>query len=272
MTGEYGTSDRPGRHLVVIDVEAASIRSRIDLGPESRPHSIAFLKDDRHVLTTMERSEAIVLVDVIDGEVRKRWPTGGADSHMLRLAPDDTRAYVAARGGRGTLSVIWLDEERPPVVIETGEGAEGIAVSTSGDEIWVANRGSETVSVVSADTLDVTAMFPVAPMNRIEFLPRGQAVIPNGTNEDNTVRYLDFFDEASKQLTRRLELPGPSVAGTGVRMLAADGLLFLADSAADAILVFDPGSGDPLRRIVSSTDNPDGMAWSPRRVAVLSDE
>lgn len=63
---------------------------------------------------------------------------------MLRLAPDDSRAYVAARGGRGTLSVIWLNEERPPVVIATGEGAEGIAVSPRGDDIWVANRGIDS--------------------------------------------------------------------------------------------------------------------------------
>lgn len=269
VTGEYGTRDRPGRHLVVIDIDAASIRSRIDLGPDSRPHSVVFLRDNRHVIATMELSEAIALVDIIDGEVVRTWPTGGVDSHMVRLAPDERHAYVAARGGRGTLSVIWLDEERAPVVIETGAGAEGIAVSPAGDEIWVANRGSETVSVVDAGTLDIIGTIPVAPTNRIEFLPGGQAVIPNGTNADGSLRYVDFFSGDTKQRTRRVSVAGAAESGTGIRLLAADDRLFLADSATDSILVVEPGADDAPQRVMMSPDNPDGMAWSPRRIAVL---
>jgi DNA-binding beta-propeller fold protein YncE len=56
VTGEYGGGNNPGRHLVVIDVAAAEIVARIDLGPNSRPHSIAFLPDSRRVLATMEQS------------------------------------------------------------------------------------------------------------------------------------------------------------------------------------------------------------------------
>lgn len=269
VTGEYGSADNPGRHLVVIDVAAAEIVSRIDLGPGSRPHSLLFLSDNRRVVVTMEQTDLLALVDVVEGDVLRTWPTGGRDGHMVRLSPDETRAYVASRGGQGTLSVIWLDEDRPPEVIVTGAGAEGIAVSPDGESIWVANRDEETVSIVDAETLSVTASFEVPATNRIEFLPNGRAAIPGGTSADGAVRYVTFYDGGSADVVTRLELPGSTAAGTGVRLLAADGLLFISDSALEEISVFDPASGNAPERIVINTDNPDGMAWSPVRVAAL---
>lgn len=271
ITGEYGTADNPGRHLVVIDVAAAEIVSRIDLGPDSRPHSMLFLSDNRRVVATMEQSDLLALVDIVEGEVLRTWPTGGRDGHMVRLSPDDSRAYVASRGGEGTLSVIWLDEDRPPAVIATGAGAEGISVSPDGAEIWVANRDAQTISIVDADTLEVTATIESPATNRIEFLPNGQAVIPGGSSADGSVRHVEFYDGQSTEIVRRLELPGSTAPGTSVRLLAADGLLFLSDSALDEISVLDPASGNAPERIVINTDNPDGMAWSPLRVEVLID-
>ena len=67
VTSEYGGGSNPGQHLVVIDIPAAAIVRRIDLGPDTRPHSIVFLDDNRHVITTLERAEQIALVDIIDG-------------------------------------------------------------------------------------------------------------------------------------------------------------------------------------------------------------
>jgi len=269
VTGEYGGVNNPGRHLVVIDVAAAEIVSRIDLGPNSRPHSIVFLSDNRRVLATMEQSDSLALVDIVEGEVLRTWPTGGRDSHMVRLSPDDSRAYVASRGGEGTLSVVWLDQDRPPEVIPTGAGAEGIAVSPDGAQIWVANRDDQTISVVDAGTLAVTGTIAGPATNRIEFLPNGQAAIPGGSSADNSVRYVTFYDGGSTEVVGSAELAGSDAPGTGVRLLAANGLLFLADSALNEISMLDPASGNPPERIVINTDNPDGMAWSPLRVEVL---
>ena len=266
VTGEYGAGDNPGRHLVVIDVAAAEIVSRIDLGPASRPHSIVFLADNRRVVATMEQSDAIALVDIVAGRVLRTWPTGGRDGHMVRLSPDESRAYVASRGGEGTLSVIWLEEDRPPAVIPTGAGAEGIAVSPDGAEIWVANRGATTLSVVSAGTLQVVATIAGPTVNRVEFLPNGQAVIPGGAGGDAAGRVLTFYDAESRAVARQVELQAGTGGGTGVRLLAADGLLYLADSGRGEIAVLDPASGNPPERVSASTDSPDGMAWSPLRV------
>lgn len=273
VTGEYGSGNNPGRHLVVIDIAAAEIVSRIDMGPNTRPHSIVFLSDSRHVVTTIEQSSAIALVDIIDGKIIRTWPTGGEDSHMVRLAPDDSRAYIASRGS-GTLSVIWLDEEnanRPRTVITTGRRAEGIAVSPDGQQIWVANQGDSTISVVDAQTLEVIAGIEGITTNRIEFLPNGQAVVPGGINTDSMGRYITFFDGPTQEVVRSLQLPSSDDLGTGVRLLAADDVLFLADSALGEITVVAPAAENATEFISNNPNNVDGMAWSPLRLNVLGD-
>ena len=98
-----------------------------------------------------------------------------------------------------------------------------------------------------------------------------KAVIPGGSSADNSVRYVMFHDRETKEVVRRLELPGSTAGGTGVRLLAADDLLFFADGALNEISVLDPAAGDSPERIIINTDNPDGMAWSPLRVGVLQD-
>ncbi len=55
---------------------------------------------------------------------------------MVRLSPDGARTFVSSRGAEGTLSVISLNSESAPVVIPTGAGAEGLAVTKDGREVW----------------------------------------------------------------------------------------------------------------------------------------
>lgn len=267
VTSEYGGGNNPGRHLLVIDIAAARFTRRIDLGPNSRPHSIVFLQDSRHVITTLEQSDRIALVDVIDGEIISTWPTGGRDSHMVRLAPDDSRAYVAARAS-GTLSVIYLDEDRPPTVIPTGARAEGIAVSPDGSQVWVANQGDSTISVVDTQRLQLIDTIEGIPSNRIEFMANGTAVIPGGTAIDGS-RLITLFDGDSRAILRTLALPASSAGGTGIRVLAAGDWLLLSDSALNALSTVAPGPNTPVTPLVSNADNVDGMAWSPRRLAIF---
>jgi DNA-binding beta-propeller fold protein YncE len=143
VTSEYGPNNRPGQRVVLIDIATATIVASIDLGPNSRPHSVVFLPDSRRAVATMQDSDQLALLDLEAQRVLRTYPTGAREGHMVRVSPDGNRAYVTSRGGEGTLSVIYLDEDRPPAVIVTGLGAEGIDVTPDGSEIWVANRSAE---------------------------------------------------------------------------------------------------------------------------------
>ena len=114
LTGEYGPNDSPGRHVILIDIPNARIVGRIDLGENSRPHTAVFLPDGQRAVATMQDSDQIALIDLGTMAVVRTYPTGGREGHMVRLSPDGSRAYVTSRLAEGTLSVIFLDEDRPP--------------------------------------------------------------------------------------------------------------------------------------------------------------
>ena len=155
LTGEYGPNDGPGRHLVGIDVAEGRRVGRLDLGPKSRPHSVVFMPDGRRAVVTLEQSDRIALVDVMNWSVLRTYPTGGREGHMVRLSPDGARAFVTSRGAEGTLSIIALAGEAPPIVIPTGTGAEGLAVTPDGREVWVVNRIAKSISIVDTGSLKV---------------------------------------------------------------------------------------------------------------------
>jgi DNA-binding beta-propeller fold protein YncE len=273
LTSEYGPEDNHGRHIVLIDVASASVVARVDLGPGSRPHTPLFLPDGRHAVATMQESDRLALVDLEARRVVRTYPTGGREGHMVRLSPDGSRAYVTSRGAEGTLSVIFLNEERRPVVIETGAGAEGIDVSADGSEIWVANRQEETISVIAADSLEVVATLSSRPFSgRIEMGPDGFAIVPNGGGQAAPVpRHVRLWDVASRRLIAEVPLPGEPFEGN-FGALIHDGMAFVSDPGEGIIQMFDLDGLGNRTVLLENHESPDGMAWTPVRVNVMEQD
>ena len=195
--------------------------------------------------------------------------TGGSDSHMVRLSPDNRHAFVAARGS-GTLSKITLDGSELTSVIATGARAEGIAVSPDGERVWVANQDASTITAVDADAMEIVGVIGSIATNRVEFLPNGIAVIPGGMEDGADVRHITYFNGSTLAEVGHLALPGSTAFGTGVRLLAANNALFLADSALNEISAVVPAFVGERTVIAINPDNVDGMAWSPLRVTSVA--
>lgn len=274
-TGEYGPNSAPGRHIVLIDIVQARIVGRLDLGPNSRPHTVLFHPDGRHAVSTMQDSDQIALIDLTTMQVVKMFPTGGREGHMVRLSPDGSRAYVTSRGAQGTLSVIFLDENRPPVVIETGRGAEGLSVTPDGSEVWVANRQEESISVIDTERLEVVAQVPSRPFaGRVDIGPNGLAVAPNGGGGGGPIlQYLRVFDVESRSVV------GEAPLNDGVPSDGNFGVLLHGDSAfvgfpdAGTVRIFNINDlSEPPVLLAGSHEAPDGIAWSPLRVGVMNTE
>ena len=102
LTGEYGPNDNPGRHLVVIDVAEGRHAGRIDLGPQSRPHSIVFMKDGQRAVATLELSDRVALVDVPGGRSFGCTPPEDARGTWCGSVPT----------GRGRMSPAGVRQER----------------------------------------------------------------------------------------------------------------------------------------------------------------
>ena len=269
-TGEYGPNERHGRHLVIIDVAEGRLVGRVDLGPDSRPHSVVFLPDGRRAAVTLEQSDRIAIVDVVDRRVLRTYPTGGREGHMVRLSRDGARAFVTSRGGKGTLSVISLERDVPPVVITTGEGAEGLAVTPDGREVWVVNRVARSISIVDTDALRVIETLDVLPdARRAEASPSGRMLVPHGGTDDAPAQYLSVYDVRSRALIQRLPMHegrrGPG--GFGIHVVGERA--FVSDRADRSLFVVELGDLTSRRTLTTGHDDPDGLAVSPVRVAAL---
>ncbi len=273
LTGEYGPENSHGRHVILIDILNARIVGRIDLGENSRPHTAIFHPDGRRALATMQDSDLIALIDLGSMAVIRTYPTGGREGHMVRVSPDGSRAYVTSRLGEGTLSVIFLDEDRPPVVIPTGPGAEGISVSPDGSEVWVANRQEEAISVIDTESLEVVARIDSRPFaGRVEIGPNGRAVAPNGGGGGQPVQqFLRLFDVESREMITEIPLRDGTPGTGNFGVLIHDGLALVSEPGQGTIRLFDLdsfGESEP-DVLVSAHESPDGLAWSPLRVEVM---
>ena len=273
LTSEYGTKERHGQHLILIDIANAIILSRIDIGPNSRPHTALFLPDGKRAVATMEESDQLALVDLEQGKLLRTYPTGGREGHMVRLSADGSRAYVTSRKGAGTLSIIFLNEERDPVVIQTGAGAEGLAVSPDGREIWVANRREETISIVDAESLKIVATLPSRLYaGRIEMSQDGRyAVVPNGSSAGPVPNYLRLYNVKQRQLIVETPLRDgtPQIGYFGV--LIQGNTVFVTDPRIDRAQTFNLPDFSGQGIFLQHHEAPDGMAWSPVRVKVMEE-
>jgi DNA-binding beta-propeller fold protein YncE len=269
LVGEYGPENDHGRTVAILDLAQASIIGRIDLGPDSRPHSIAFLPRGDRAVVTLQDSDKIAVLDLASRTVALTLSTGGRESHMVRLSPDGRWAYVTSRLGQGTLSIIDLESDSPTRVLETGAGAEGIAVTPDGREVWVLDRKAGTISIVdTAQAVVVERLHSRPQANRIAFSRAGEVVVTNGTSGEALVQYVNLYDAGSRKSRKELALKGGQPGTGAFGIWVQDRTVFISDTDGGRILVFDLDAwGSPWVLISGlEKERPDGMGWSPHRV------
>ncbi len=262
-----------GSTLTLIDLAARRVARTIELAPHRRPHGLVFLPDGRRLLVTAEESRALLVVDLERGVVERALTTGAEVSHMVAVAPDGTRAYVANIGS-GSVTVLDLASGERKSEIRTGRGAEGIAVTPDGAELWVTNREDDSVSVIDTASLAVVATLaaPDFPI-RAEATPDGSRILVSCAGSGD----LAVFDRRARALERRVPLPaaagategklfggrfGASSVPIGIEIAPDGKRAWVAHATADLISEVD------LERLAKSGElvagrEPDGMAYTP---------
>ncbi len=269
LTAEYGQDD-PGRRLVVMDIPKAEVLGRIDMGPGTKPHDSVFLPDNRHAVVTLETQDLLAVVDVVLLRVVRTYPIGDAarEGHMICLSPDGGQVYVGGRLGEGTVSVVYLDDDREPTVIQTGLGAEAITVTPDGRNVWVINQDDNTISIIDPDTLTIRETFEAATQpRRLANLPGGRMAVVYGNSETVGIR---IYDTETRAVLNELPIPGDGVGAGGFGFFAIDNTGFVSTRLDGRILVYD--FADPAKApstLVTGHVTPDGMAWSPLRLDVF---
>jgi len=150
VVSNYGTRERPGNSITVIDLARLVVTRTIDLGEYRRPHGMAFFPGDTLLAVTSEVSRAVLLLDFRSGQVIGNVPTSGRASHMLAMssAGDELFTTNIVDGSISRLDVTKRETKR---VIPVAKQVEGIAISPDGKRVWVGSNGDSIVVVVDAE-------------------------------------------------------------------------------------------------------------------------
>ena len=272
LVGNYGTRDEPGSTVTVIDVGTAKVVKTIDLGDSTHPHGIVWFSDEV-ALVTAEDLQALLRVNIESGEIEQKISTGAEISHMVSVARNHGLAFVSNIGS-GSVTVIDLALGILVAEIPTGEGAEGIAVTPDGRQVWVTNRAANTVSVLNA-----TGRHVIAQIEAGEFPIRAEAtadsrfvLVTNAKGNDlSVISTADLkeiarfgFTQVSKGDDGRLfsDRFGDSSVPIGIEIVDSEKRVYVAHANADDISVIDLNEGK-LIGTLSAGKEPDGMGWSP---------
>ena len=210
VASNYGSGQAPGHTLSVIDIANRKELHRVDIAPLMRPHGL-FAAEGK-VYFTAEGSQMIGRYDPISNRVDWQLSTGQEGTHMVYLSKDHNLIFTSNIAS-GTISIFERKGTAPDwrgTVVHVGRGAEGFDVSPDGKELWAANAGDETVSIVDVAAKKVVQTFPVGAKrsNRLKFTPDGRRVLIS----DLTTGDLIVVDAAIRKEIKRLNL-GRSVAG-----------------------------------------------------------
>jgi YVTN family beta-propeller protein len=263
-SGAYNT-------LAVVDLVAQKALPPIDLGPLRGPHGLTFAGGKTWF--TAEGAKAIGSYDPAANSVDWVLGTGQNRTHMIYVSPD-IRLIVTTNVSSGTVSIIEKTAGGPPgqggpmaapggdwneTVVRVGKGSEGFDVSPDGKEIWVANAGDGTVSIIDVASRQVTQTLAadVGGANRLKFTPDGKlALISSLRGSDVTV-----IDTATRKTVKRIAV-GHGAAGI---VMQPDGArAFVACSPDGYVAVINLHSLEGAGRIEAGRD-PDGLAWATRR-------
>jgi len=272
--------------LAVVDLVAQKTLTAVDLGALRGPHGLAFVGGK--VWFTAEAAKAIGSYNPTTKSVDWILGTGQNRTHMIYVSPE-MKLMVTTNVSSGTVSIIEKSAgvtgqggPRPGVpppggragpggpmgtpggdwnetVVKVGDGSEGFDVSPDGKEIWVANAGDGTVSIIDVAKKQVTQTLAadVGGANRLKFTPDGKiALVSTLRGSDVTV-----MDAATRKTIRRIPVGHGSA---GIVMQPDGARAYVACSPDGYVAVIDLHSMEVIGRIEAG-QNPDGLAWVIRR-------
>ena len=264
---DYGGGGAPGRTLTLIDVATRKVARTIDLGDYRAPHGVQFLPGDSLVAVTVEASNAVLMVHVASGTVRRAFDTGQPVSHMVTVRADGKFGYTSNIRGNSITEIDFQTGRTRSLTV--GDQPEGIGVSPDGKEIWAGSNTDGSITVVDAATWRVTHTIAVGERPyRVSFTPDGKSVLASLT-ASSRVR---IYDPQTRREITTIDIAGESDASSLARGGAQPvGIAFSSDSryayvacqGINAVAVIDLRSRTVVRAIPVGP-GPDAVAIAER--------
>jgi YVTN family beta-propeller protein len=255
----YGSAQAPGNTLSVIDLATYREVHRVDLAPQMRPHGL-FAADGK-VYFTCEGTKTVGRFDPATNRVDWVLGTGQDGTHMVALSKKGKLIFTSniASGSVSIFEQTGNPGDWHQSVVKVGRGAEGFDISPNEKELWAANAGDGTVSIIDIAGRKVTETFSVDAKrsNRLKFTPEGKRVLISDLSTGNLV----VIDAASRKEVKRLKV-GSGIAGI---LVSRDGSkAYLGATPDNYVAVVDLKTLEMTSKI-STGKGPDGMDWVSNR-------
>lgn len=250
----YG-DHREGTTLSVIDLDAQKEIHRVELEELRGPHGVMFLAGKFYF--TAEGSNAIARYDAAKNTVDWRATTSQEGTHMLTATPDGGTIFTANIRS-DSVTCIRVNQKTGAYKISqiaVGKGPEGIGISPDGAEVWAANSGDGTMSIIDAGSCRVIGAVDVKTKrsNRVKFTKDGKLVFISDLGAGEIV----VVDVATRKEVTRVKL-GSSVEG--ILMLPDGTRAIVAVSGDNKLAVLDLKTMEVVSTFETGKD-PDGMGW-----------
>jgi YVTN family beta-propeller protein len=250
--GRYNT-------LAVIDLVGHKALPSVDLGALRGPHGLAFVGGK--VWFTAEAAKAVGSYDPDKKDIDWIMGTGQNRTHML-LVSGDMKRVITTNISSATVTFIEKGataRDWNETVIGVGKGAEGFDITPDGQELWTANAGDGTVSVIDMASRKVVATLPanVHSANRLKFTPDGKLALISTLNGEDVV----ILDVKTRKEAKRLKT-GRGAAG--IQMQPDGARAFVSCTPDNYVAVIDLKTLEIAGRI-DAGEEPDGLAWAVRR-------
>jgi YVTN family beta-propeller protein len=251
----YGPQ-RDGTTLSVIDLMAQKEIHRVELESLKGPHGILFHNGKAYF--TVEGSNAIARYDPAKNRVDWTFTTSQNGTHMLVISRDGNTIFTANIGSN-TVTCLKRDPAKDvwgTTQIQVGKGPEGIDMSPDEKEVWAANSGDGTLSIIDVGSKKVTQTMDLHTKrsNRVKFTPDGKRVLISDLGSGDLV----IVDAVNLKEEKRMHL-GSSVEGI---LIVPDGSrAFIAVSGDNKVAVLDLNTLAVVSSFETGKD-PDGMAWA----------
>ena len=275
--------------ISVVDLVNQKALPTIELGPLRGPHGLTF--EGEKLWFTAEGAKVVGSYDPATKTIDWVLGTGQDRTHMIYVFPGLNR-IVTSNVSSATMTLIEkgnapgrgrAGSPPPPglpngpggpggggpmgatqtnwteTVIPAGNGVEGFDVSPDGKEIWAANAGDGTISIIEVASKKVvqTLDAKVRGANRLKFTPDGTLVLVSSLGGPE----LAILNAATRKDVKRVKI-GRGAAGI---LVQPDGVrAFVACSPDDYVAVIDLKSLEMTGKIAAGKQ-PDGLAWAVRK-------
>jgi YVTN family beta-propeller protein len=254
----YGAKD-PGHSLSVIDLVTQKEIHRLDLGPLGRPHGILFA--DGQFYFTAELNKLIARYDPATNQLDWLLGVGQNRTHMLARTKY-LNEFFTSNVDSNTITAIEKSSDPSgwkETYVAVGKGPEGIDISPDDKDVWAANSGDGTVSIIETASNKVTHTFDVRTKhsNRLKFTPDGKLALIS----DPETNELVIVDTATRKITKMLNVgrnPG------GILIVPDGSRAYVALAGDNAVAVIDLHTLEVSGKIPTG-QGPDGLAWSTRQ-------